>query len=206
MPGWYRLRWKAKEEIQFLKEKLGVEPVRPLRLAAIGRVVQIAYWVMALLVEVMAGLAKSALKKLYRGRVVGAEFLLYRNRHALALFCEIPITAASESQRLGIFEPGMDNSRNEQASRLRPVRPRAKRDRPGIQQTTGRAVRRQRKKKLDALPPPLLPAPLEEPPTPLEGVQKPADRERWKSALRCSTGQKRPSPRDLSSIRPRRPG
>jgi hypothetical protein len=92
--GWYRLRWKAEEAIQFLKEELGVETVRLLRFRAIRRLVQIAYWVMALLVEVMAGLAESTLGKLYRLakvlRVVQADFLLYRIRRALAAFFEEP--------------------------------------------------------------------------------------------------------------------
>jgi hypothetical protein len=92
--GWYRLRWKAEEAIQFLKEDLGLETVRLLRFRAIRRLVQIAYWVMALLVEVMAGLADSTLKKLYRLgrvlRVVVAEFILYRIRRALALFFRDP--------------------------------------------------------------------------------------------------------------------
>jgi len=92
--GWYRLRWKAEEAIQFLKEELGLETVRMLRFRRIRRFVQIAFWVMALLVEVMAGLARSTLHQLYTLgqvlRVVTADFLLYRIRRALAIFFRDP--------------------------------------------------------------------------------------------------------------------
>ncbi len=92
--GWYRLRWKAEEAIQFLKEELGLESVRMLRFRRIRRLVQIAFWVMALLVEVMADLTDTTLKKLYRlGQVlrnVDADFLLYRIRRALAVFFRDP--------------------------------------------------------------------------------------------------------------------
>ncbi len=91
---WYRLRWKAEEAIQFLKEELGLEAVRLLRFRRIRRLVQIAFWVMALLVEVMAGLSGSTLQKLYKLgqvlRVVTADFLLYRIRRALAHFFREP--------------------------------------------------------------------------------------------------------------------
>jgi hypothetical protein len=92
---WYRLRWKAEEAIEFLKRELGLEQVRLLNFRAIRRLVQIAFWVMALLVEVMAGLADSTLRKLYRlGQVlhaVTADFLLYRIRRALAVFLRDPV-------------------------------------------------------------------------------------------------------------------
>lgn len=92
--GWYRLRWKAEEAIEFVKRELGLERVRLLNFRAIRRLVQIAFWVMALLVEVMAGLAESTLRKLYRlGQVlrpVTADFLLYRIRRAVAVFFRDP--------------------------------------------------------------------------------------------------------------------
>jgi hypothetical protein len=92
---WYRLRWKAEEAIEFLKRELGLERVRLLKFRAIRRLVQIAFWVMALLVEVMAGLAASTLRKLYRLgqvlRAVAADFLLYRIRRALAVFLRSPV-------------------------------------------------------------------------------------------------------------------
>jgi hypothetical protein len=91
---WYRLRWKAEEAVEFLKRDLGLEEVRLLRFRRIRRLVQIAFWVMALLVEVMAGLAESTLKKLYRLgqvlRTVAADFILYRIRRALAAFFRDP--------------------------------------------------------------------------------------------------------------------
>lgn len=91
---WYRLRWKAEEAIQFLKEELGLEQVRVLRFRRIRRLVQIAFWVMALLAEVMAGLSQSTLHKLYRLgqvlRVVTADFLLYRIRRAISVFFRDP--------------------------------------------------------------------------------------------------------------------
>ncbi len=91
---WYRLRWKAEEAIQFVKEELGLEKVRLLKFRRIRRLVQIAFWVMALLVEVMAGLKQSTLKNLYRLgqvlRAVAADFLLYRIRRALAAFFRSP--------------------------------------------------------------------------------------------------------------------
>lgn len=91
----YRLRWKAEEAIEFLKRELGLEAVRVLRFRRIRRLVQIAFWVMALLVDVMAGLTESTLRKLYRLgrvlRVVVADFLLYRIRRALAEFFRDPI-------------------------------------------------------------------------------------------------------------------
>jgi len=91
---WYRLRWKAEEAIQFLKEELGLERVRCLTFRRIRRLVQMAFWVMALLVEVMGGLAESTLGKLYQLakvlRVVQAHFLLYRIRRALAAFFDEP--------------------------------------------------------------------------------------------------------------------
>jgi|FLYL01.1.fsa_nt_gi hypothetical protein len=92
---WYRLRWKAEEAIEFLKRELGLERVRLLNFRAIRRLVQIAFWVMALLVEVMAGLATSTLRKLYQLgqvlRAVAADFLLYRIRRALAVFLRNPV-------------------------------------------------------------------------------------------------------------------
>jgi hypothetical protein len=93
--SWYRLRWKAEEAIEFLKRELGLERVRLLKFRAIRRLVQIAFWVMALLVEVMAGLAESTLRKLYQLgqvlRAVAADFLLYRIRRALAIFLRDPV-------------------------------------------------------------------------------------------------------------------
>lgn len=91
---WYRLRWKAEEAIEFLKRELGLERVRLLNFRAIRRLIQIAFWVMALLAEVTVGVTDSTLRKLYRLgqvlRAVTADFLLYRIRRALAVFFRDP--------------------------------------------------------------------------------------------------------------------
>jgi len=87
---WYRLRWKAEEAIEFIKSALGLEKVRMLRGRRIRRLVTLAFWVMALLAEVLADLSEGTRRKLYRLgqvlRVVAADFLLYRIRRAVAAF------------------------------------------------------------------------------------------------------------------------
>lgn len=89
---WYRLRWKAEEAMEFLKSALGLETIRMLRKRRIGRLIVLAFWVMALLVEVLADLTHRTRLKLFElGQVlrnVDAQFLLYRARRALAVFFE----------------------------------------------------------------------------------------------------------------------
>lgn len=97
---WYRLRWKAEEAIEFIKSALGLETVRMLRWRRIRRLIDLAFWVMALLAEVLADLAHSTRRKLYElGQVLKelpANFLLYRIHRALAIFFGDP----NQRQRL----------------------------------------------------------------------------------------------------------
>lgn len=78
------------EAIEFIKSALGLEKVRMLRGRRIRRLVMLAFWVMALLAEVLAELSESTRRKLYRLgqtlRNVAADFLLYRIRRAVAAF------------------------------------------------------------------------------------------------------------------------